>query len=314
MTSTAPPAPAQPRPQRTANTLSTLRRREARAGYLFVLPFMIVFVAMLIVPLGYSGYLSVFREQLIGGTSFVGLENYARALSDATFTGGVARMALFLVMQVPIMLGLALLFALVLDSGRLRLQKFVRLAIFIPYAVPGVISALMWGYLYGPDFGPFAQLGEATGLGSPDFLSADFMLFSIMNIVTWGFIGYNMIIMYSALRSIPTEIYEAARVDGAGEVRIATAIKIPALRPALVLTTIFSVIGTFQLFNEPNILRTIAPNVIGNGYTPNLYAYNLAFVGQEVNYAAAIAFLLGFVIMVVSYIFQLTTSRKEATR
>ncbi len=314
MTSTAPPAPAQPRSQRTANTLSTLRRREARAGYLFVLPFMIVFVAMLIVPLGYSGYLSVFREQLIGGTSFVGLENYARALTDATFTGGVVRMALFLVIQVPIMLGLALLFALVLDSGRLRLQKFVRLAIFIPYAVPGVISALMWGYLYGPDFGPFAQLGEATGLGSPDFLSAEFMLFSIMNIVTWGFIGYNMIIMYSALRSIPTEIYEAARVDGAGEVRIATAIKIPALRPALVLTTIFSVIGTFQLFNEPNILRTIAPNVIGNGYTPNLYAYNLAFVGQEVNYAAAIAFLLGFVIMVVSYIFQLTTSRKEATR
>ncbi|SEE95101.1 carbohydrate ABC transporter permease [Ruania alba] len=294
------------------NTQSLLRRREARAGYLFVLPFMLVFIAMLVVPLAYSGYLSMFRNQLIGGVSFVGLDNYVRALGDATFTGGVARMAVFLVIQVPIMLGLALLFALVLDSGRLRMKRFVRLSIFIPYAVPGVISALMWGYLYGPDFGPFAQMGRAIGLGTPQFLSAEFMLFSIMNIVTWGFIGYNMIILYSALRSIPTEIYEAARVDGASEVRIATAIKIPALRPALVLTAIFSVIGTFQLFNEPNILATIAPNVIGNGYTPNLYAYNLAFVGQEVNYAAAIAFLLGFVIMVVSYVFQLSTRKGGA--
>src|SRR5699024_6939313 len=136
---------------------------------------------------------------------------------DAAFTGGVLRMAVFLIIQVPIMLGLALLFALVLDSGRLRMKRFVRLSIFVPYAVPGVISALMWGYLYGPDFGPFAQTGRAVGLGTPYFLSADFMLFSIMNIVTWGFIGYNRIILYSALRSIPTEIYEAARVDGANE-------------------------------------------------------------------------------------------------
>ncbi len=288
-----------------------MRRREARAGYLFVLPFVIVFLAMLVVPLAYSGYLSVFREQLVGGVSFIGLENYARALQDQTFIDGVLRMAKFLVIQVPVMLGLSLLFALLLDSGRLRLQRFIRLSIFVPYAVPSVIAALMWGYLYGRDFGPFAQAARALGAAAPDFLSHSTMLYSIMNIVTWGFVGYNMIILYSALRSIPSELYEAARVDGAGEVRIAWSIKIPAIRPALLLTTIFSVIGTFQLFNEPNILRTIAPNVIGNGYTPNLYAYYLAFVGREINYAAAIAFLLGAVIMVISYVLQLVVLRKE---
>ena len=288
-----------------------MRRREERAGYLFVLPFMIVFATLLVVPLVYSGWLSLFREQLIGGTSFVGLANYTRALQDATFLSGLLRMGQFLVIQVPIMLGLALLFALILDSGRLRMQRLVRLSIFIPYAVPGVIAALMWGYLYGRDFGPFAQGARALDWPAPNFLTHETMPYSIMNILTWSFVGYNMIILYAALRSIPTELYEAARVDGAGELRVAWSIKIPAIRPALLLTAIFSVIGTFQLFNEPNILRTIAPNVIGAGYTPNLYAYNVAFVGRETNYAAAIAFLLGIVIMAVSYAVQLTAVRKE---
>lgn len=217
----------------------------------------------------------------------------------------------FFLLQVPIMLGLAVLFALILDSGRLRLQRFARLSIFVPYAVPSVIAALMWGYLYGRDFGPFSQLADVVGLPAPPFLTNEWMLASIANIVTWGFTGYNMIILYAALRAIPTEQYEAARIDGAGEVRIAWAIKLPAIRPALLLTLIFSVIGSFQLFNEPNLLGIIAPNVIGNTYTPNIYAYNLAFVNQEINYAAAIAFLLGFVIMVVSYVVQLSAQRRE---
>ena len=120
-----------------------------------------------------------------------------------------------------------------------------------------------------------------------------------------------MIILYAALRSIPTELYEAARVDGASETRIAWSIKIPSIRAGLLLTVIFSVIGTFQLFTEPQLMRTLAPTVIGTAYTPNLYAYNVAFVNQDANYAAAIAFLLGIVIMIVSYTVQLSAQRKE---
>lgn len=288
-----------------------LKRRQAIASYILVAPFFLVFLTMLVLPLFYSGYLSLFREQLAGGTIFTGIGNYVRALHDQVFLSGVLRMAQFLVIQVPIMLGLALVFALAIDSGRLRMQRIIRLSIFVPYAVPGVIAALMWGYLYGRDFGPFAQGARAIGLPAPPFLGNEWMLGSIMNIVTWSFVGYNMIILYSALRSIPTELYEAARVDGAGEFRVAWSIKIPAIRPALVLTAIFSVIGTFQLFNEPNLLRILAPNVIGVGYTPNLYAYNLAFINQDINYAAAIAFLLGFVIMIVSYVVQLGALRRE---
>ena len=292
---------------------NSITRKQHRAAYFFVLPFMLVFAAMLIVPLAYSGYLSFFQRKLIGGESFSGFANYAAAFTDPQLLEGIARMGLFLLIQVPIMLGLALFFALALDSGRVRGGRAVRLLIFVPYAVPGVIAALMWGYLYGNDFGPIAQFIRAIGLEAPNLLSDDNILGSMMNIVTWGFIGYNMIIMYAALRSIPTELYEAAEIDGAGQIRVAWSIKIPAIRPAIVLTLIFSVIGTFQLFNEPSLLDAIAPTAISNSYTPNYYAFNLAFTNQEINYAAAVAFILGIVIMIVSYAVQLTAQKRERT-
>ncbi|GAA2095300.1 sugar ABC transporter permease [Microlunatus panaciterrae] len=292
--------------------LTVAKKRQYRAAYVLVLPFFVIFLAMIIVPLGYAGYLSFFRKQLVGGVSFAGFDNYARAVQDPAFLAGVGRMGLFLLVQVPVMLVLSLFFALALDSGMTRLAKFVRLGIFVPYAVPSVVATLMWGYLYGPDFGPFAQLANLVGLPPPPFLSPHVVLFSIANVVNWEFVGYNMIIIYAALRSIPSELYEAARVDGASEPRIAWSIKIPAVRPALILTIIFSVIGTFQLFNEPNLLRILAPNAINSSYTPNLYAYTLAFVNQDANYAAAIAFVLGIVIMALSYIVQLWNQRKES--
>ena len=300
----------------TATTASgrASRRRgpnHANSGYLFVLPFLVVFLTMLVLPLLYAAYLSLFREQLIGGSVFAGLDNYTRALGDDRLIGGVLRVARFFAFQVPIMLGLSLLAALAIDSGLLRFAKLFRVGIFVPYAVPAVVATLMWGYLYGPDFGPFAQLADKLGAAAPQFLSADNMLGSMANIVTWQFVGYNMIILYAALRAIPHDLYEAAAVDGAGAWRIAWSIKLPALRPALLLCLIFSVIGSFQLFAEPNLLQRLAPSVIDSGYTPNLYAYTLAFTGQEVNYAAAVSFLLGLVIVIASYTVLLATNRRS---
>ncbi|WP_353829179.1 carbohydrate ABC transporter permease [Agromyces sp. SYSU T0242] len=287
------------------------KRRQNRAAYLFILPFFLVFLTMLVIPLMYAGYLSLFESKLIGGEQFAWFANYIRAVQDSAFIGSLLRMGLFFIVQVPIMLGLALLFALALDSGRARGAKGVRLLVFMPYAVPAVVATLMWGYLYGPDFGPLAQVARAVGWGTPDFLSAGNILGSMMNIVTWEFVGYNMIIMYAALRAIPSDLYEAAEIDGAGQFRIAWSIKIPAIRPAIILTVIFSIIGTFQLFAEPSLLNAIAPDAITRSFTPNYYAYNLAFQNRELNYAASIAFLLGIVIAVLSYAFQLATERRE---
>jgi multiple sugar transport system permease protein len=299
--------------RRVAEAPAPKRRRKRRgtaAPYWFIAPFLILFVAMLLVPIGYALYLSLFRGQIIGGQVFVGLANYIQAIGDSQLWTGVGRVLLYLVIQVPIMLVLALFFALALDSGRVRGSGFVRLALFAPYAIPGVISTLMWGYFYGQDFGLIAQIFRAVGLTPPNLLSAQNVLGSMMNISTWQYVGYNMIIIYSALRAVPVELYESAAIDGAGQWRIAWSIKIPQVRNSILLCVVFSVIGSFQLFTEPSLLNPLSPVVINTSYLPTYYAYNLAFINQQSNYAAAVAFILGFSIMIVSYVVQVTTQRR----
>lgn len=290
------------------------RARRALTGYLFVAPFLLGFVAVLVLPLGYAFYISLFRSRLVGGTVFVGLANYAAALSDSLFLQGMRRVTGYLLFQAPVMLGLALFFALALDSGRVRFVRFIRLGMFVPYAVPSVVAALMWGYLYGPSFGIFAEIARDIGLKPFGFLSSRWMLGSIANIVWWEFIGYTMVVIYAALQAIPTELYDASAVDGAGPLRTAWSLKIPMILPVLQLLAFFAVIGAFQLFSEPNIMAAISPTVIGNSYTPNLYAYNLVFTDQEPNYAAAISFLVGFVILVFSYVLIFSMNRRGRDR
>lgn len=293
------------------------RRRFARGwrktgfAYLFLLPFLILFLLFFLITLGYALWISLFADRLVGGQVFIGLQNYLQVLQDGAFWEGVRRVGLFMLVQVPVMLILALLFALLLDSGQTRGRTLFRLGFFLPYAIPSVISALLWGYLYSPALGPLTQLAALLHLPAPGFLTEAGMLPSLGNIVTWQWTGYNMIIMYAALQAVPLELYEAARLDGASTWQIARSIKIPLIAPAIVLTGIFSIIGSFQLFNEPSIMSTIAPTVIGDHYTPNLYAYTLAFTNQQYNYSAAVSFTLGAIVCVCSYLFQLLTNRRS---
>jgi multiple sugar transport system permease protein len=273
-----------------------LRRRVT--PYLFLSPFLLTFLAFVVYPLLYAANLSTTRTKIIGGTSFVGIDNYVRALSDEYFWTGVRNVVSFGVLQVPIMLGLALLAALLLDSGIIRRATLFRLGFFLPFAVPSVVAALIWGYLYGQAFGPVAQIANFFNINPPEFLSPGSIIPALANISTWQYAGYNMVIMYAALKSIPIELYEAARVDGAGGIQIAWKIKIPMIAPAIMLTLIFSVIGTLQLFNEPNVMRQVASAAIGPNFTPNLYVYHLAFDNQQFDYSAAIAFTLATVTVV----------------
>ncbi|MCM4080248.1 MULTISPECIES: carbohydrate ABC transporter permease [Paractinoplanes] len=284
---------------------ATRRARRSYRGWQFVGPFMIVFALVFLAPIVYAIYLSLYRNRLIGGNAFVGLDNYTQALQDPQFWSGVGRVGLFLVVQVPIMLFLALLVALALDSGRLYGKSFFRVSIFLPYAVPAVVAALMWGFIYGSQFGLIGNLNDALGITLPDPLKPSLILASIGNITTWTFVGYNMLIFYSALQVVPKSLYESAAIDGAGQVRIIRSIKLPAIRGALVIATIFSIIGSFQLFNEPAILRNLAPNAITTYFTPNFYAYSLTFSGQQINYSAAIAVVMAVITMIVAYVVQL---------
>ncbi|HEX8507955.1 MAG TPA: sugar ABC transporter permease [Propionibacteriaceae bacterium] len=288
-------------------------RRERRdwKGWAFVAPFLIIFAATILAPLAYAIYLSFFREQLIGGNAFVGLQNYLRVFQDPKFYESLGRVALFFVIQVPVMVLLALAAALALDSARLHGASFIRIAIFLPYAVPGVVAALIWGFIYGDKFGLTASVNNVLGGNIIQPFSSDAVLFSIANIVTWEFLGYNMLIFFAALKVVPTEVYEAAEIDGANAWRVVTNIKIPSLRGAIVIATVFSIIGSFQLFNEPNLLQTLAPNVISSFWTPNMYAYNLSFAGQQFNYAATVAIVMGLLTAAIAYVVQVRGSREE---
>jgi multiple sugar transport system permease protein len=287
------------------------RRRRSWVGWRFVGPFLTVFTLVFLAPIGYSIYLSLFQNRLVGGNSFVGLDNYREVLADPRFWAAAGRVSLFLVVQVPVMLFLALLVALAVDSGRLYGRNFFRLAVFLPYAVPAVVATLMWGFMYGTRFGLVGNINEAFGITLPDPLSPEWVLTSLGNIVTWEFIGYNMLILYSALQVVPRSLYESAEIDGASQLRVILSIKLPALRGALVIAVIFSIIGSFQLFNEPAILQRIAPNAITTDFTPNMYAYSLSFSGQQYNNSATVAIVMGVLTMIVAYVVQLRGMRKD---
>ena len=290
---------------------ATYHRRLSRAGLWFVTPFSILFLCGLIIPLVYAVWLSLFREQIIGGETFVGLANYVRAATDPVLIAGLGRVIVFIVIQIPIGLALAILAAVAIDSGRLRFPKVFRLGIFIPFAVPSVVAALMWGYIYGPQFGLVGTVFDWLHLTPPNLLSGNNILGSLANISIWQSTGYNMLIFYATLKSIPAELYEAAELDGAGEWRKLWSIKLPALRSTLGLVLVFGVIGGIQLFTEPSILQSMAPTVITSGFTPNLYSYNLAFSGNSYNYSAAVAVGLGVLTILATVVGQFIIARAQ---
>jgi multiple sugar transport system permease protein len=288
-----------------------MRRHVARhhlAPYGFLTPAIVLFVAFLALPIGYSVYLSLHSVKVSGlglGTGarrevWVGLSNYARSLADPEFVASVGRVGLYGLLVVPMMLGLALLFALMLDSRRTRARGFSRLAIFLPYAVPAVISSLLWGFLYLPAVSPFYYLFGKAGWDVPSLLSSRLVIFAVANIAVWGGVGFNMIVVYTALKAIPTELYEAAKLDGCSEVAIAWRIKIPIVVPSLIMTFVFSMIATLQVFAEPVTLRPLT-NTISTTWTPLMKVYRDAFTRNDIYSAAATSVVIAMATFILSF-------------
>ncbi|WP_030807411.1 carbohydrate ABC transporter permease [Streptomyces sp. NRRL S-337] len=305
---TAPDTARRPDPPgRRRRRISRTETRNARAAAAFVLPFLALFGLCFVAPIGYAVQQSLHRTERtgplgLGGNeheAFAGLANYAHALADERFLAGFGRVLLFGAVQIPLMIALATALALLLESAGARGIAFFRSAFFLPYGVPGVIASILWGFLYVPGISPLVKIADAAGW-DVDFLSRGTVLWSIANIVTWQFTGYNMLVLIAQLKSVPGELYEAARIDGASAWQVARHVKLPLIRPALVLTTVFSIIGTLQLFAEPMVLRPLASS-IDSGFTPNLHAYSEAFVGNNPHVAAAESVLLALVACVLSF-------------
>ncbi|MDT0317036.1 carbohydrate ABC transporter permease [Streptomyces millisiae] len=285
-------------------------------GAAFTAPFQLGFVFVYLLPIGYAVYQSLFVERrsglgLGGGstTEFVGLDNYERGLTDPVFLGAIGRVFLFACVQIPLMLGVALLVALLLDALTSRLTSAFRIGLLVPYMIPGVVATIVWVNVYSPDVGPLTDLGRLFGW-SWNFFAPEMVWPSIGNLLTWHGIGYNMLIIYAALQAVPREMFDAARVDGASELRIALSIKVPYVRGALVLTGMLSIIHMLQIFNEPQLFRSVTPQTVDANFTPIMIIFNQAFASGNYNYAAALSVLLALFLGVASFLFYRLTTRE----
>ncbi|HEY8709379.1 MAG TPA: sugar ABC transporter permease [Burkholderiaceae bacterium] len=281
----------------------------------FLLPFFVPFVFFYVIPVIYAvtqSFLKVERGAGQYGTSstvFAGFDQYARVFSNEEFWASIGRVGLYGIIQVPVMLALSLLIALLLDSALVKGKAFFRIVAFLPYAIPGVIAAIMWSFLYHPQISPIVDLLSRIGI-HVDFLSRGSIIFSIANISTWLWTGYNMLIIFSALQAVPQEVYEAAKIDGAGNFAVAWRIKVPMILPSIILTTVFSIIGTLQLYGEPTVLAQIAPS-IGTTFTPNMLAYTIAS-GNNYQQAGAMSVVIALATFILSFGFMRLTSRKAS--
>ncbi|MFF3818247.1 carbohydrate ABC transporter permease [Streptomyces bluensis] len=290
-------------------------RSQRWKGAAFTVPFQLGFVFLYLLPIGYAVYQSMFLQKQSGlglGSAtkeFVGLENYGQGLTDAAFMTSILRVVLFACVQTPFMLLVSLVLALALDAVTSKVAGRFRILLLVPYMIPGVVAAIVWVNLYSPEVGPLTPLGELFGFDW-NFFAPSMVWPAIGNLLTWHGIGYNMVIIYSALQGVPRELFEAARLDGASELRIALSIKVPFVRGALVLTALLSIIQMLQIFNEPALFRNVTPQTVSDSFTPIMIIYNQAFNAGNYHYAAALSVLLALILGVASFLFYRLTSRE----
>jgi multiple sugar transport system permease protein len=275
-------------------------QRRDRRGVWFVVPFLLGFALFMLVPLGYAIYTSLYTYRIIGGTTFTGAANYTQALQSGQFWSGVIRVIIFAAIQIPVMLAIAFFFATIFDLGVARFGAAFRTIFFIPFAVPAVVGAVMWSFLLEPQFGPFTRLAGALGFSGTNFFSPSLLLPIIIVIVIWEWTGYNMMILYTALKSVPRDVVEAAILDDTPLWKIVLRIKLPMVRSAIVMLIFLNTIGALQLFTEPQILSYFEQGAVSLNYTPSVYIYNTAIAADQTNLAAAMAVILALVIVAIS--------------
>lgn len=286
--------------------------RRDRQGRWFVMPFLILMVLTMIVPLLYAVRESLYTTQLIGGTHFSGLDNYKAIFTDGAFWSGLIHVIIFGAIQIPFMLLMSFFFAVIFDLGAARFGSVFRGIFFIPYAVPSVVAAVIWSMLFAPSYGELVRFMGLFGLHNFSFYSSGMIWPTIFIIVIWEWTGYNMVILYTSLRSVPRELVEAAILDGATLRRVITRVKLPMVKPAIEMLVFLNMIGALQMYVEPSIIAQFQPQAISDSFTPTIFIYNTGVNGQEYGQAAAAAVILGIVIVLISLaVFALRKRRGE---
>jgi ABC-type sugar transport system permease subunit len=293
-----------------------LRRTAAAAWrrrwpYVFVAPFFVLFAVFSLYPIAYSLWLSFHDWSLVGPARYVGLANFRELYHDARFWQSMTNAALLFLIYVPAMTFLALVLASLLDSRYVRGQGFFRTMIFLPYVMSGTVAAAFtFQLLLDTNAGYANRILRFLGASPVPWLDDVWWArVSLGLLVLWAWLGYNMLIMLAGLQAIPPELAEAARVDGAGPLRIFFKITIPLLRPVIVFAVTLSIIGTFSLFTEPFILTQGGP--AHTTTTPVYEIWSTTFSYFRIGYSAAMSYVYFAIIVVIAVGQYFLVSRRD---
>jgi multiple sugar transport system permease protein len=288
--------------------------REARAGLAFIAPALALILLFFVVPV-VAGFLLAATDFDIYGIGdpstvrLVGLANFAALLRDPVFWKALANTFYFVLVGGPLSVAVSLAAAMLLNARLVRLKGFFRTVYFAPVVTTMVAVAVVWRYLYHPRFGLLNQILALVGVGPVNWLGDPHIAMpAIILMAVWKNFGYNMIIFVAGLQSIPTSIYEAALVDGAGPWQQFRRITLPALRPTLVFVGIITMIGYFQLFTEPYVLTGGTGGPLNSTLSLVMYMYKQGFRWWNIGFAAAVALVL-FVIILVGTLVQMRAQR-----
>jgi ABC-type sugar transport system permease subunit len=272
--------------------------------YLFISPFFIGFAVFSAFPLGWALYLSLFHQTgLLQAPIWVGLGNYQRLLSDDRFWHSLTNTTFYALGSICIILPIALVLALIIDSPRIRFKQFFRLGLFLPSLTSSVVVAIMFGLIFDSDSGLLNAFLRSLHLPSQGWLvDENWVIPSIILVGLWGYTGINTLYFTAGLQNIPRELVEAALIDGSSRRQAMLYVTLPLLRPTVLLTVVLAIIGSYNLFGLPYILLSGGTGPNDSGLFMTVYLYQTSFQSFEFGYAAAMGFAMAIIIMVLSLV------------
>ncbi|MFC4245197.1 carbohydrate ABC transporter permease [Gryllotalpicola reticulitermitis] len=277
-------------PATTTSARRSSRRRAGLAGYLFVSGYTVLLLAFGVFPTVYSIYLAFTNDR----GQFVGLGQFVKVFQDFRFAPAFANIGIYLVMWLVLVIVLTVLTAVILRSWvGPRVSTVLRFLFYLPGALAGVASVLVWLFMLSPSVSPVSGLLAALGLHTFDQVLAPANLPAILVLIAfWTGAGGWIVVMYGALNNVPDEVLEAAKVDGAGRWGTAWHVQIPMISKWIVYMGILAFAGGTQLFVEPQLLQTASLQRVSPTWSPNQLAYIFAFQHGDFNAAAAISIVL----------------------
>lgn len=283
-------------------------RRSQWSHGLFILPYLIVFIALLVFPLFWGIWLSLHKVDLFGPGRFVGITNYVRVLADPIFRQALWNTVIFVLVSVPSLVALGLFLALALNRTT-RTTSFFRGLFFSSSVLSVTIVTLIWRFVFIPGDGLLSVLFEQSGMDQINFLSTKgWSLFSVGVATVWWCVGLPMMLFLAALQQVPQDLYEAAALDNASPRRVLTRITLPSIARTIMLVTIIQIVMQFQLFGQAQQMTNGGPN--GSSRPLVMYIYEVGFIRWDVGRAAAASQVLFLIILVAAMAQYFVSARK----